>query len=161
MHKFGLTVVVLTAMALVFGLIAYHFNSTIPYATDSAAAKALQARIAPVGQINSGAVAASPAKAAPTQAAATPKTVTSETANGAEIFQSVCSVCHGSGVAGAPRLEMAAWVDRKAQGVDTLVQHALNGYTGAAGSMPPKGGRPDLSEDQIRATVEWMLAHLK
>ncbi|RBL11551.1 c-type cytochrome, partial [Xanthomonas oryzae] len=49
-----------------------------------------------------------------------------------------------------------------AQGKDTLYKHAIEGYAGPDGGiMPPKGGNPGLTEEQVRATVDWMLGNLK
>jgi cytochrome c5 len=41
--------------------------------------------------------------------------------------------------------------------MDTLYMHALQGFQGAAGYMPPKGGRVDLSDDEIRGAVDYIL----
>jgi cytochrome c5 len=53
---------------------------------------------------------------------------------------------------------MAAWAPRIAQGQATLEQHAIAGFQGAAGVMPAKGGRPDLSDDAVRAAIEHMVS---
>ena len=58
-------------------------------------------------------------------------------------------------------LKKAAWGARIAQGVETLHSHAIAGYTGPAGVMPARGGNPALSDDQVKATVDWMLTQLK
>ena len=42
--------------------------------------------------------------------------------------------------------------------METLVDHAINGFTGEAGYMPPKGGRLDLSDEEVTAAVEYMVA---
>ncbi len=77
--------------------------------------------------------------------------------SGPQVYNAACVACHGAGVAGAPKLgEADAWADRIAQGRDTLVQHALQGYQGDAGYMPPKGGRTDLSDAEIMAAVDYM-----
>ena len=53
-----------------------------------------------------------------------------------------CMACHGAGVAGAPKIgDAAAWGPRIAKGADTLHKHAIEGFQGQAGFMPPKGGR--------------------
>jgi len=51
----------------------------------------------------------------------------------------------------------SAWEDRLGQGRDTLVQHAINGI----GTMPAKGGRSDLSDEQVAASVDYMLAQVE
>jgi cytochrome c5 len=62
----------------------------------------------------------------------------------------------------APKLEKSFWAARIAQGKDTLYSHAMNGYNGPdGGMMPARGGNPSLSDDQIKATVDWMLSQIK
>jgi len=78
--------------------------------------------------------------------------------DGAAVFQATCSACHGAGIAGAPKAgDRAAWEPRIAKGKDALYQHALQGFQGTAGVMPPKGGRVDLPDDLIKAAVDHML----
>ena len=78
--------------------------------------------------------------------------------NGTELFEQTCSVCHGQGIAGAPKAgDKAAWAPRIAQGKATLYQHALNGFQGKTGVMPPKGGRTDVPDDLVRQAVDHMV----
>jgi len=78
--------------------------------------------------------------------------------SGPQVYNQACVACHGSGVAGAPKTgDAAVWGSRIAQGNDTLREHAINGYQGATGYMPPKGGRTDLSDDEILAAMDYML----
>ncbi len=74
--------------------------------------------------------------------------------DGAAIFSSTCGACHLSGIADAPIPGSEAWAERAASGIDSLTSNVIAGM----GVMPPKGGRPDLSDDEIRAAVEHMLA---
>ena len=77
------------------------------------------------------------------------------------IYGKLCSACHASGAGGAPKLEHAAWDARIAQGNDTLVKHAVEGFQGAAGLMPAQGGNPALTDEQVAATVKWMIENIK
>ena len=78
--------------------------------------------------------------------------------DGAEVFQQTCCACHGQGIAGAPKAgDRTAWAPRIAKGKALLYQHALQGFQGSAGVMPPKGGRTDLSDDLIKAAVDHMV----
>jgi len=75
-------------------------------------------------------------------------------ATGQAIYSKTCFACHDTGVAGAPRLgDKAAWAGHLAEDVDHLVQVAIAGE----GAMPPRGGHPDLSDEEIRAVVIYML----
>lgn len=81
-----------------------------------------------------------------------------ELERGAQIYGEVCKVCHALGINGAPVYgNQPNWAPRKVQGLDVLVEHASNGY----GLMPAKGGRTDLTEDDIRAAIKFMLAALE
>jgi cytochrome c5 len=85
-----------------------------------------------------------------------------QAADGQKTYQAACFACHGAGVAGAPKTgDKAAWKDRIAQGNDTLYKHAIKGYTGKKGVMPAKGGRADLSDDAVKAAVDYMVAESK
>ena len=78
---------------------------------------------------------------------------------GPQVYNTACLACHGAGVAGAPILgDAAAWSARIAQGNDVLNDHAINGYTGSAGYMPAKGGRADLSDQEVIDAVAYMVS---
>ena len=81
---------------------------------------------------------------------------------GEEVYNEACVACHGAGIAGAPKFQdKATWAPRIAQGLDTLHKHALAGYQGKSGYMPPKGGRTDLSDQSIANAVDYMIDHSK
>lgn len=76
--------------------------------------------------------------------------------DGEETYKSVCSACHGAGVAGAPKYgDKGAWSARLAQGKSTLYEHALNGYKNK-GVMPARGGNPALTDDLVKEAVDYM-----
>ena len=79
-------------------------------------------------------------------------------ADGADTYKKTCMACHAAGVANAPKLEdKAAWKPRIAQGKDALYVSVLKGK----GAMPPKAGRADLSDDVIKAAVDYMVSQVK
>ena len=79
--------------------------------------------------------------------------------SGEQVYNTVCFACHATGAAGAPKLEdKADWAPRIAQGEDTLVKHAIEGFQGQKGVMPPKGGRVDISDEAVKAAVEFMVS---
>lgn len=106
---------------------------------------------APVAEAPAAAVEAAPA--APEVAA---------NAAGESTYKKVCALCHSSGVAGAPKPgDKADWEPRIAQGNDLLYKHALEGFTGAKGMMPARGGSPALTDDEVKAAVDYMVAQSK
>lgn len=81
--------------------------------------------------------------------------------SGPQVYNEACNICHGAGVGGAPTLaDSATWEPRIAQGLDILQQHAVEGYTGSAGYMPPKGARADLSDQEVYDAVDYMLSQI-
>jgi len=81
---------------------------------------------------------------------------------GKTVFDSTCTACHGTGVAGAPKVgDKAAWKDRIAQGNAKLYEHALKGFQGKAGVMPPKGGNMSLPDADVKAAVDYMVSKSK
>jgi cytochrome c5 len=99
-----------------------------------------------------------PAAAAPAQQQASSPTSKPAAADGKAVYDKVCFACHAQSVANSPKLgDKAAWAPRIQQGIDTLVQHALQGKN----AMPPKGGNAALSDAQVRAAVEYMVSQAK
>ena len=71
------------------------------------------------------------------------------------VYNTFCFACHASGVGNAPILgDVAAWSERIAKGTDVLYASGLNGL-GAL--MPAKGTCASCSEDDIKATVDYMI----
>lgn len=97
------------------------------------------------------------ASASAVVAAAAP--AAAENVIGKTTYGKTCSMCHAANVAGAPKPgDKADWTPRIAQGIDVLYKHALEGYTGAKGQMPARGGAANLSDDDVKATVDYMVA---
>jgi cytochrome c5 len=93
----------------------------------------------------------------PAQAVATFEPV-AEIKSGPQVYNLACLACHGAGVGGAPTTgDSANWQARIAKGIEVLKDHAINGFTGDAGFMPPKGGRIDMSDQEILAAVDYMV----
>ena len=117
---------------------------------------AVEDRIRPFGQVYLPGEEA--AASAPQVAAATHAEPVETAMSGPQVYNEACIACHGSGIGGAPVVgDAGAWTDRIAQGNDLLYEHAIVGFTGSAGYMPPKGARMDLSDDEVRAAVDYMV----
>ncbi|MDH5545860.1 MAG: c-type cytochrome [Gammaproteobacteria bacterium] len=83
-------------------------------------------------------------------------------ADGNAVYDKACKMCHGTGMAGAPKVgDTASWKERIAKGEDALVKNAINGVQGAKGFMPPKGGNPSLSDADVTAAVKYMVSSSK
>jgi len=79
--------------------------------------------------------------------------------DGPALYAAVCQTCHAPGLLGAPKFgDHAAWAPRIAKGKALLYEHAIKGFTGTAGTMPPKGGRTDLADDLIKAGVDYLVS---
>lgn len=147
-------------LVFIFILVAHHrdipekvrMDRSVLLAGGSSAAE----RIKPVGEIAFAAAQTGQPPAQNAVAAATPAR------DGQQVYQASCVVCHGAGIAGAPKVEdKGQWAARIAKGVDTLYANAVNGVQGSAGVMPPKGGNPALSNAEVRAAVDHMVARSK
>lgn len=94
---------------------------------------------------------------APAPVAAPAPAPVAENTVGKSVFGRVCAMCHAVGAAGAPKPgDKADWGPRIAQGNDILYKHALEGFTGAKGQMPARGANPSLTDDEVKAAVNYM-----
>ncbi len=177
---------VVGTIALVLGiiLIASAISHSRGDSTQNAAAltdAAVAARIKAIGEVKVDAnqpagETAAPAPAAPAADAAAPAPAADATqvaaaapaasepaaapaaADGKATYDQACAVCHGAGVAGAPKFgDKAAWDARVATGKDALYNSALKGKN----AMPAKGGRADIGDDAVKAAVDYMVSQVQ
>ncbi len=131
--------ILLTVYVLISSLINTYKKNSIKGEVDSTQLVATASKnLMPIGAAaTSDAVAAAPAAAR----------------SGKEVYTAVCSVCHASGVAGAPKVgDKAAWEPRVATGLDALLNTAMNGK----GAMPARGGNPSVTDDELKAVILYM-----
>ena len=160
--------IVIGAAALIVGIILLTQLANSLYGSrerkgDAAMSdKAVAERLAPVAKVAIDPNA--PATPAPVQqapmpvAAAAPAPAAKGADAGKSTYDTVCMACHAAGVAGAPKFgDKAAWAPRLAQGKDALHNSALHGK----GAMPAKGGNPGLSDDAVKAAVDYMVSAAK
>ncbi|HEY8904577.1 MAG TPA: c-type cytochrome [Rhodoferax sp.] len=99
---------------------------------------------------------AAPALTSTPVAAPAPAPVVENTV-GKSVFGRVCSMCHAVGAGGAPKPgDKADWGPRIAQGNDVLYKHALEGFQGTKGQMPARGANAALTDDEVKAAVNYM-----
>jgi len=162
-YALNVSIIVGISVALllfIFILVAHHRDIPEKVRMDRgvllAGGSSVAERIKPVGEIAFAAAQTgqSPAKnAVPT---ATPAR------DGQQVYQASCVACHDAGIAGAPKLgDKGQWAKRIAKGLDALYASAVNGVQGSAGVMPAKGGNPALSNAEVRAAVDFMVARSK
>ena len=153
---------VLTVVLITTAVVIYEHE---PKETDPNSAQQVAERIAPAGDVyagNTGRAAMQAAADAAAKAAAAQVAYGGST-DGKTIYDNLCHSCHTAGVAGAPKLgDKAAWGPRIAEGLDTLIKHATDGYKGPDGNMmPARGGNPSLNDAQVKAAVTWIVSQAK
>ena len=164
-RQFSWLIAGLHVLALVLLIMAYSIYSHAAKETNPHAAQKVAERLAPAGAVyagDTGRAAMLAAQEAAAKAAASQVAFGGST-DGKTVYEGLCHSCHTAGVAGAPKLgDKAAWAPRIAQGIDTLVKHAIEGYHGPDGNfMPPKGGMPSLTDEQVKNTVHWIVDQAK
>ncbi len=129
---------------------------------ESAAAPAKAEHAAAPAKVENTAPSAK-AEPAPTSAKSEPAALSETKAassgrTGDEIFNSVCTACHSTGAAGAPKIgDKEAWAPRIAKGVDALLETAIKGKA----AMPPRGTCADCSDDELKGAIEYMVSKSK
>jgi cytochrome c5 len=134
-------------------------GGAVAAATMPAAAPAIAAAAPGIAATAPG--IATPAVAATPPAAPSTAAASNGASAGKALYNSACVACHGAGIAGAPKFgDKGAWAPRIAQGNAVLYEHALKGFQGKAGVMPPKGGSsaPDVD---VKAAVDYMTSAAK
>lgn len=164
LKRFSMVIGFLCLVTLGLILLAINLHGKLPPEISPTAVQRTSERIHPAGAVYAGdtGAAAQAAAAAAAAAKAASSVAYGGTTDGSVIYQNLCGACHTNGVGNAPTLASAQWTARIAQGTDTLHRHAIEGFTGPDGGiMPPRGGNPALTDEQVIATVDWMLANLK
>lgn len=78
--------------------------------------------------------------------------------DGESIYKAICQTCHGTGLLQAPKFgDAGAWGARLGKGKDTLYHNAINGIN----AMPARGGNPDISDEEVKNAVDYMLNNSK
>ena len=145
---------VLTGMVLIVVLnVVIYYLTAAQFQGDgvarSGSSSAVVARIKPVGRVE---IASAETSAV---AAVSPADTPAAAAGGEAIYSKACIACHATGAAGAPKLgDKGAWEPRIAQGMDAMLQTAINGKN----AMPPRGTCGTCSDDDLKAAIEYMVS---
>jgi cytochrome c5 len=129
-------------------------------AAPEAMVESLEQRIQPIGRVVQR--GEEPADEPPQAIAAAPAAVEAQM-TGPQVYNAACNLCHAPpGIGGAPPLgDAVAWETRVAQGIEALYEHAIQGFQGQTGFMPPKGGRVDLADQEVMDAVDFMVEQLE
>ena len=161
------TWVVIGTVALVVGIILMAKFAVGAYGSRSLEndpamkPEALAQRIGPVAKLQlEGAAEVAPAAQAPAAkvATVTPAPAAVGKPDGKKTYDTACMACHATGAANAPKLgDKAAWAPRLKAGADALYASAIKGK----GAMPPKGGNATLTDADVKAAVDYLVAGSK
>ena len=146
-------------IAAIFTIIHFVMGDGKSRAAPAMSDKAVAERIKPVGSVPDVEKGPSPLVPAPAPvvvvAAPAGNAATAPAANGKAVYDASCQACHVAGVAGAPKLgDKAAWAPRIGTGVAALLASVIKGKN----AMPPKGGNLSLSDADVKAAVDYMVA---
>ena len=132
---------VISAVIFLLAVLVGKVQSAVGPAENPLELAMIEERLQPVGYVEAGPKVRGPVVLSPEQ-----------------IYENVCADCHTEGALGSPVFGVKAdWGERIAQGMKTLVEHAINGI----GQMPARGGDEDLSDEDIQKTVEYMINAVK
>lgn len=163
MKRFAALIAGFAVFTVLLVLAAIWLNRFQTPAQSEVLAQQVELRIRPLSGVFAGetgreAMLAAQAAAA---AAAVVRVAFDGSLDGALIYQRVCAACHDTGAGGSPLLVQSAWDARIAQGFEVMLQHSIEGFQGDYGIMPARGGRNDLSDEQVEAAIRHMLDNLR
>lgn len=159
MKRFSMVIAALVVVTIVIIIIASTHDREADHDDYPSRFAAQAERVQPVGAVRTELATATSEMAdvedAGTEVVLEPESAVAGAAiDGSAVYAGACQACHISGAAGAPIPGSDAWAERAAKGADTLYANAINGIN----AMPAKGGRMDLSDAEVRAAVDHMLA---
>ena len=135
--------------------------SDADFSEDAVIQGNIEERIEPVGSVNTGdeeTMVAADELSSDAAESGKPEQVADASLSADQLYTQACSACHATGVLNAPKLgDKEGWQSRVAKGIDQLYASAINGI----GTMPPKGGRSDISDDDIKKVVDYMIESAK
>lgn len=150
--NFSLVLVMLIAFTIVIVFIARYAGFKEPEPIPSRVTTT-QERLQPVSGVYTGEAGAAAMQQASAAANAEPAVAFDGSLDGEMIYGAVCAACHTAAVLGAPKPGSPEMAARAQAGMDAMMTNAINGIN----AMPARGGRPDLSDEQINAVIEFML----
>ena len=156
---YSIVIIVVLLVAFLAYLIKIYDLTQEVYVRDTTEIQAAVAeRIRPVGQVNR---SSEEQESSAPIIKITPEPIATAM-TGLEVYNTACIACHSVGVGGAPITgDVTAWTERIARDAAMLKNNAVQGYIGSVGYMPPKGGRPDISDAEVEAAVNYMIGEVE
>ncbi|MEE4173169.1 MAG: c-type cytochrome [Xanthomonadales bacterium] len=154
LKRFSLVIAALVAITIVILIIASNMTPDVDPASNPSRTALANDRTLPVGAVRTAVTEADLAQAVAAAPAVAAEPVSTASIDGAAVYASACQACHLAGAAGAPIPGSDLWAERAEKGLEQLAYNAINGIN----AMPAKGGRMDLSDAEVTAAVEHMLA---
>ncbi|HIG78872.1 MAG TPA: cytochrome c5 family protein [Cycloclasticus sp.] len=150
LNDIGKVIAVLIIIAIVISIAAINLVGDNEGTSAAFQEKKVLDRIKPLGVVATTAAEAKEASPVVEEVAVEQGPMTAE-----QVYNTACMACHSTGAAGAPKTgDVAAWAPRIAQGDDVLFEHATKGFKG----MPPRGGSPQLSDEDITVAIGFMVS---
>jgi cytochrome c5 len=150
LNDIGKVIAVLIIIAIVISITAINLVGDNEGTSAAFQEKKVLDRIKPLGVVATTAAEAKEASPVVEEVAVEQGPMTAE-----QVYNTACMACHSTGAAGAPKTgDVAAWAPRIAQGDDVLFEHATKGFKG----MPPRGGSPQLSDEDITVAIGFMVS---
>ena len=129
-------------------------TDTVASAAQAAASKVEDTAAKAASEVKEAASEAKPAEKTEAAPADAKQDASSAKVDGKAVFEANCKACHGGTIPGAPVVgKNDDWAPRIKQGKDTVYKHALEGFN----TMPAKGGNTSLSDDDVKAAVDYMV----
>lgn len=156
-YNYSIVIGLLAVMIIIFLVLALYLGVDEDAIARKQATK-VSANTVPVGVVNVLDETAEDAEVATVAAVATDADPVDM---GQRVYQGLCISCH-NGLPNIPRVgDKTAWESRIAQGMALLYERAIKGFISAGGiiAMPPKGGNMNLTDDEVRAAVDYMVAN--
>lgn len=165
-RNFSLILVGISIVMVLFFLIA-QFSGTDDAANAKLRADKVAKMTAPIGQVAM--TATSSTDSATTATTSTDNQTTATTSAtaaahpGADIYSGLCTNCHSMPAMATmiPQTgDASVWNARLEQGIEVLYEHAINGFVGELGMMPVRGGNLDLTDQQVKDAVDYMVSQV-